>query len=103
MPTGKDSVNPGGLMKVARRTRDAQARVQAAADALRSHLSHSESFATQFDEAVMREDRGAILGLIAEAGVHEDIEVTIEALEADRSITIKFCFWRICITIRFDW
>lgn len=103
MPTGKDSVNPRGLMKVARRSGDAQARVHAAANALRSHLAHSEEFAAQFDEAVRREDRDAILALAGEAGVPEDAKVTIEAIDPDRMIELKICIWVICISIRIEW
>jgi hypothetical protein len=103
MPTGKDTRNPGALMKDARRTRDRQARAQAAADVLLSHLAHSEEFAAQFDEAVMREDKDMILGLIAEAGVWDEAEVTIVELDPDRMIEIKFCFGRFCVSIRFSW
>jgi hypothetical protein len=103
VPTGKDAVNPTGLMKAAGSTQEAQARAQAAVDALRSSLADSEPFAAQFDEAVMREDKDAILRLIAEAGVPEDIEVTIEELDADRSITLKFCIWVVCISLTISW
>ena len=92
MPTGKDSLNPGGLMKAARRARDPQARTQAAVDGILSLLTHSEVFAAQFDEAVAREDKDMILSLVAEAGVPEDIEVTINELDPDRFIEIKYCW-----------
>ncbi len=103
MPTGKDTLNPGGLMKAARRARDPHARTQSAANILVSHLAHSERFAAQFDEAVMREDTDQILGLIAEAGVPDDIKVTIEDLDPDRRIEIKFCWFSFCVSISFSW
>jgi hypothetical protein len=107
MPTGKDSLNPGGLMTAARDARErqaeAQARAQAAAEVLLSQLADSEEFAAQFDEAVMREDRDRILGLIAEAGVSDEVEVTIVELDPDRMIQIKFCVWVFCISITFSW
>jgi hypothetical protein len=99
MPTGKDSLNPGGLMKAARRAGGAQA----AADVLLSHLAHSEAFAAQFDEAVMREDKDRILALIAEAGVPDEVEVTIVDLDPDRSLSIRFCVWVFCVTVTFSW
>jgi hypothetical protein len=43
-------------------------------------------------EAVARSDEKMILGLVAEAGTSDDIEVSIENLDPDRSITIKFCW-----------
>jgi hypothetical protein len=92
MPTDKNSLNPGGLMKAARRARHAQARTQATADMLLSLLGHSEVFAAQFDEAVARKDKKMILSLVAEAGTPDDIEVTIEDLDPDRSITLKICW-----------
>jgi hypothetical protein len=103
MPTGKDKLNPGGLMKAARSAGDPHARTQAVADMLLSHLAHSEGFAAQFDEAVMREDKDLILGLIAEAGVSDEVEVTIVELDPDRMIEIKFCWFGFCVSIRFSW
>src|SRR5215475_12923111 len=98
VPTGRDTANPAGLMKAARSSRDAQARVEAAATALRDHLAWEEGFATRFDEAVMREDRETVLACVAEAGVPEDVKVTIEELDADRSIMLRFCIWVVCIS-----
>jgi hypothetical protein len=107
MPTGKDTLNPDGLVKAARDARErqaeAQARAQAAADMLLSQLADSEEFAAQFDEAVMREDRDRILALIAEAGVSDETEVTIVELDPDRMIQIKFCVWVFCISVTFSW
>lgn len=103
MPTGKDALNPDGLMEAATSERDQNTRAQAAAESLRSQLESSKEFAARFDEAVMREDRDTILGLIAEAGVPDDVEVTIVELDPDRMIEIKFCFWKICISVRFTW
>jgi hypothetical protein len=68
-----------------------------------SQLGDSEEFAAQFDEAVMREDRDRILGLIKEAGVSDEVEVSIVELDADRMIQIKFCIWVVCISITFSW
>ena len=107
MPTGKDTLNPGGLVKAARDARErqakAQAQAQAAADVLLSRLAESEEFAAQFDEAVMREDRDRILALIKEAGVSDEAEVTIVELNPDRMIQIKFCVWVFCISVTFSW
>jgi hypothetical protein len=91
MPTDKDSLNPGGLMKAARRAQDAQAPTQAAADVLLSLLADSEVFAARFDEAVARRDEKMISSLVAEAGMPDDVEVSIEDLDPDRSITLKIC------------
>jgi hypothetical protein len=103
MPTGKDSLNPIGLIKAARRARDPQARTQAAADALLSLLAYSDVFAAQFDEAVARGDKDMILSLVAEAGAPDDIEVTIDDLDPDRSITIKYCRWGFCVSVTIEW
>jgi hypothetical protein len=51
----------------------------------------------------MREDRDRILGLIKEAGVSDEVEVSIVELDADRMIQIKFCIWVVCISITFSW
>jgi hypothetical protein len=57
MPTGKDCLNPGGLMEAAPVAGDRQAQAQAEAGAaverLVSQLGDSEEFAAQFDEAVI--------------------------------------------------
>jgi hypothetical protein len=103
MPTGKDSLNPGGLMKAARRAQDAQAPTQAAADVLLSVLTDSEKFAAQFDEAVARRDEKMILSLVAEAGTPDDIEVSIDNLDPDRTVTIKFCKWGFCVSVTVEW
>ncbi len=88
MPTGKDSLNPGGLMEAARRASGPRGAVEK----LLSQLASSEEFAARFDEAVMREDKDTILGLIAEAGARDDIKVTIENLDGDRQIGIQYCW-----------
>jgi hypothetical protein len=103
MPTGKETRNSDALMKAAENAKDPQARTQAAADTLLSRLAESEDFAAQLDEAVMREDRDKILGLIAEAGVSDEIQVSIDELDPDRMLQIKFCVWVICISVTFSW
>ena len=107
MPTGKDTLNPDGLVKAAREVRErqaeAQAQAQAAADLLLSRLADSEEFAAQFDETVMREDRDRILSLIKEEGVSDEVEVTVVELDPDRWIQFKFCVWVICISITVSW
>jgi hypothetical protein len=103
MPTDKDSLNPGGLMEAARAARDPQARTQTAVEGLLSRLADSEKFAAQFDEAVAHEDKDMILKLIADAGAPDDLEVTIEDLDPDRSIEIKYCRWGVCVSIRVEW
>ena len=108
MPTDKDSLNPQGLMEAVRRSRDpkAQARTQAAVDGLLSLLGDSEEFAAQFDEAVARGDERLVLDLIAKAGTPDEIEVTIDKLDADRMIQIKYCWgpynWY-CIGVTYTW
>jgi hypothetical protein len=106
MPTGKDSLNPGGLMEAARAARDPQARTQAAVEGFLSRLADSEKFAGQFDEAVAHEDKDMILKLIAETGTTDDIQVTIEDLDPDRSIEIKVCWgpfnWY-CVGLTIPW
>jgi hypothetical protein len=95
-------------MEVVRRSRDpeAEARTQAAVDGLLSLLGDSEEFAAQFDEAVARGDKGLVLDLIAKAGKPDDIEVTIEQLDADRFIELRYCWgpfnWY-CIGVRYTW
>src|SRR5215204_5008817 len=103
MPTDKDMRNPGALMKAAENARDPQARTQAAADTLLSRLAESEDFAAQLDEAVMREDKDKILSLIAEAGVSDEIEVSIDELTPDAMLQLKFCLWVFCVSITFSW
>jgi hypothetical protein len=90
-------------MEAARSARERQGEAQAAAEAFVSRLADSDEFAAQFDEAVMREDRERVLALVAEAGVSGDVEVTIVDLDPDRSIEIKFCIWRFCVSIKFTW
>jgi ribosomal protein L16 Arg81 hydroxylase len=103
MPTGADAVNPQGLMKAARRGRDTQARVIAAAEALRAQIAASEDFARRFDEAVMRQNHRAILALVDEVGLPDEAEVRVLDLDADRRIRIEICVFGVCVSITIEW
>jgi hypothetical protein len=103
MPTGADALNPQGLMQAARRGRDTQARVLAAADAFRAQVASSDDFARRLDEAVMRENREAILALVKEVGMPDEAEVSVLDLDADRRIRIEICIFGYCVSITIEW
>lgn len=103
MPTGKDQLNAPGLMRSARRGRDTQARVLAATEALRAQIAGSEAFAKRLDEAVMRENRKAILALVDEVGLPDEAKVRILDLDADRRIRIEVCIFGHCASITIEW
>jgi hypothetical protein len=103
MPTGRDTLNAQGLMKAARRGRDTQARVVAAAEAFRAQVATSDEFARRLDEAVMQENHRAILALVEEVGLPDEAQVRVVDLDADRRIRIEICVFGYCVSITIEW
>jgi hypothetical protein len=99
MPTGKDTLNAHGLMMAARQSRDVQARVVSAMEALRSQIANSEEFARRLDEAIMRQNHRAIITLIEEVGLPSEAEVQVLELDPDRKFVLRICFLGHCLTI----
>ena len=82
MPTGKDKLNPSGLMKAATDLKDVAAQQQK----LLSKLSTSKQFAATFDEAIMNKDEKTLKSLIRQGGITSKFE--IEKIDPDRMIII---------------
>jgi hypothetical protein len=101
MPTGEDQRNPRGLMEAAGQSRKQTAEVHAQVDRFLAELGEQSELASAFDEAVMREDRDAVVELVRKGGVEG--EITIEGIEADRRISITVCVWVFCVTHSIEW
>jgi hypothetical protein len=89
MPTGEDQRNPRGLMTAARETRERTAQLQAQVDGFLARLADAPDLAEAFDDAVMREDRDAVVELLRTGGLEG--EITIDRIEADRRMDLHVC------------
>jgi hypothetical protein len=89
MPTGEDQRNPRGLMNAARERRERTAQLHAQVDGFLIRLADTPDLAEAFDDAVMREDRDAVVELLRKSGLEG--EITIEQLEADRRMEFTYC------------
>jgi len=103
MPTGRGTLNAPGLMKAARRGRDALARAVSAMEAFQAHIATSEEFARRFDEAVMQQNHRAIIALADEVGLPNEAEVRILEIDADRRVRIEICVLGHCVSITVEW
>jgi hypothetical protein len=103
MPTGEDHRNPRGLMKGARETRERTAQLHAQVDGFLARLADAPDLAEAFDDAVMREDRDAVVELLRTGGLEG--EITIERLDADRYIHWSFCaaLGVLCVSVFLEW
>jgi hypothetical protein len=90
-------------MKAARETREQTAQIHAQVDGCLTRLAETPDLAEAFDDAVMREDKDAVVEVLRKGGL--DGEITIEQLEADRSITFRLCAfieWG-CVSVFIGW
>lgn len=82
MPTGKDKLNPNGLMKAASDIKTLAIQQQK----LLTKLSNSKQFAAAFDEAIMNKDKRTLTSLIKKGGISS--KFTIDKIDPDRMIII---------------
>jgi hypothetical protein len=104
MPTGEDQRNPRGLMKAARESREQTAQLHAQVDGFLNRLAETPDLAEAFDDAVMREEKDAVVEVIKRSGL--EAEITIERLEADRRAEFRICTvlgFFVCINVAVDW
>jgi hypothetical protein len=91
-------------MKAARESRKRTTAVHAQVDSFLGQLAKASELAEALDDAVMREDKNAVIELLKNGGL--DGEITIEKIEADRMILIQLCVSGpgfSCIKIFIEW
>jgi hypothetical protein len=90
-------------MKAAGEARGHTAQAHAQVDRLLAQLGESSELATALDEAVMHEDREAVVELLKQRGLEG--EIRIEKLEADRAVTFALCAFldKYCVMVTIAW
>lgn len=106
MPTGEDQRNPQALLKAAGEAHRHTAQVHAQVDRLLAELGESSELASALDQAVMNEDREAVVELLKGRGFEG--EIRIEKLAADRMILLSFCVGSFggptsCVQVFIEW
>lgn len=95
MPSNKP--NPAGLAREAGRLLELESQVKKFA----SKLAKSPAFAARFDEAVRKKETKLIKQLAKEGGIEKT--VTIEEINPDAKITVKFCWFGACLSVTISW
>jgi hypothetical protein len=82
---------------------EVRSRLQSEFELVAGRIGESSELAASIDEAARSENGDQVIRLLRDAGLSQEVGVTILGVNADTRISVEICFWGWCLRCTCQW